>query len=261
MRRRLALAAAIVALGLAAPLGIADAQEKMKLRIGTEGAYPPFNSLTPDGQLVGFDIDIARALCEKMNAECEFVTQDWDGIIPALQNNKFDAIIASMSITDERKQQVDFTNKYYNTPPAIAVPKDSPLTEATPEALKGKTIGAQSATTHSNYAEAKFEDIDLKLYPTADEYKLDLENGRIDAAIDDVVVLSQWVNSPEGQCCKILGTLTPDPAINGEGAGIAIRKGEDELREKFNKAIADIRADGTYAEINKKYFDFDVYGE
>src|SRR3712207_6500796 len=255
--RTLAAAAAILAFAA----GGALAQDKRKIRIGTEGAYPPFNYTTPDGQLAGFDIDIAKALCDKMNAECEFVTQDWDGMIPALQANKYDAIIASMSITDERKQQVDFTNKYYDTPPALAVPKDSELTEATPEALKGKTIGAQSATTHVNYAQAKFPDVDLKLYPTSEEYKLDLQSGRIDAAMDDIVVLSQWVDSPEGACCKILAPLPRDPVINGPGAGIAVRKGDDELREAFNKAIDDIRADGTYQAINGKYFDFSVYGE
>ncbi|MEQ8401264.1 MAG: ABC transporter substrate-binding protein [Roseitalea porphyridii] len=245
---------------LALSLGAAQAQDQMQIKIGTEGAYPPFNVLEADGSLTGFDIDIAKALCEEMNAECEFVTQDWDGIIPALVAGKFDAIIASMSITEERKQTVDFTNKYYNTPPAIAVPKDSDIEAATDEALAGKAIGAQSATTHSNYAEEKLSSADLRLYPTPDEYKLDLASGRIDAAIDDVVVLSEWLETEEGQCCKILDTLTPDPVINGPGAGIAVRKGEDELREAFNAAIEAIREDGTYQEINDKYFEFDVYG-
>ena len=253
------MAAAAVAV-LAAVSG-AEAKDWSKVRIGTEGAYPPFNSLTADGQLIGFDIDIAKALCEEMKVECEFVTQDWDGMIPALQAGKFDAVIASMSITEERKEKVDFTNKYYNTPPAIAVPKDSDIAEATDAALSGKMLGAQSSTTHSNYAEAKLPSAELKLYPTTDEYKLDLESGRIDAVIDDVVVLSEWVDSDAGACCKILGTLTPDPEINGPGAGIALRKGEDELRESFNKAIAALRENGKYKEINDKYFSFDVYGD
>jgi polar amino acid transport system substrate-binding protein len=155
------------------------------------------------------------------------VTQDWDGIIPALLAGKFDAIIASMSITEERKEKVDFTNKYYNTPPAIAVPKDSDITEASDAGLAGKMIGAQSSTTHSNYAEEKLSSAELKLYPTPDEYKLDIASGRIDAVIDDVIVLSEWLKSDDGACCKLLATLPIDPVINGEGAGIAIRKGED----------------------------------
>jgi polar amino acid transport system substrate-binding protein len=231
-----------------------------KIVIGTEGAYPPFNNLESDGSLTGFDIDIAKALCEEMKAECTFVTQDWDGIIPALISKKFDAIIASMSITAERKEKVDFTNKYYNTPPAIVVPKDSPITEATEDAFDGKTLGAQSATTHSNYAEAHLKKSELKLYPTSEEYKLDIANGRIDGVIDDVVVLSEWLKTADGGCCKLLGVLPIDPVINGEGAGIAVRKGDDALREKFNAAIDAIRKNGKYKEINDKYFPFDVYG-
>ena len=263
MRISTKLTLAISALALSVSLGApnAGAQDMKKVVIGTEGAYPPFNNLEADGTLTGFDIDIAKALCEEMKVECTFVTQDWDGIIPALQAGKFDAIIASMSITDERKEKVDFTNKYYNTPPAIAVTKDSDIAEATDAALSGKMLGAQSSTTHSNYAEAKLPSAELKLYPTTDEYKLDLESGRIDAVIDDVVVLSEWVDSDAGACCKILGTLTPDPEINGPGAGIALRKGEDELRESFNKAIAALRENGKYKEINDKYFSFDVYGD
>ncbi|MBO6758875.1 MAG: ABC transporter substrate-binding protein [Roseibium sp.] len=253
---RLAAAAAFVLAGV----GAAQAEDWSKVRIGTEGAYPPFNSLTADGQLVGFDIDIADALCAQMKVECEFVVQDWDGMIPALQAGKFDAVIASMSITEERLQKVDFSNKYYNTPPAIAVPKDSTLTGTTDADLAGVALGAQSSTTHSNYAEEKLPSADLKLYPTPDEYKLDVANGRIDAVIDDVVVLSDWLATEDGACCKLLGTLTPDPVINGAGAGIAIRKDNPELKAMLNDAIAAILANGTYKEINDKYFDFDVYG-
>ena len=253
---RFAATAAIIAL----TAGLATAQDWTKVRIGTEGAYPPFNNMEADGTLVGFDIDIAKALCEEMQVECEFVVQDWDGMIPALQAGKFDAIIASMSITDERKEVIDFSEKYYNPPPAIAVPVASELKGVTPEDLAGVKLGAQSSTTHSNYAEEKFPDADLQLYPTADEYKLDLQSGRIDAAIDDVVVLDEWIKSDDGKCCRIFGTLTPDPVINGLGAGVGIRKADTDLKEMFNAAIEAIRTNGKYEEINNKYFSFDVYG-
>lgn len=256
MNRLLALAAA-AAITLAS--GAVQAGSHA-LRIGTEGAYPPFNNLTADGKLVGFDIDIAKALCAEMKAECTFVTQDWDGIIPALQAGKFDAIIASMSITEERLKKVDFTEKYYNTPPAMAVPKDSDLTEISAAALDGKAIGAQSSTTHSNYAEATYTDSDVRLYPTADEYKLDIANGRLDAVVDDVTVLLEWLGSDDGACCKLLGTIKPVDEIHGLGAGIAVRKGESELAQKFNAAIKAIRANGVYKQINDKYFSFDAYG-
>ncbi|AXV15677.1 amino acid ABC transporter [Neorhizobium sp. SOG26] len=254
---RFLAAASIAALSLFA--GSAMAQEK--LVIGTEGAYPPFNNLEANGELTGFDIDMAKALCEEMKVTCTFVTNDWDGIIPALQSKKFDAIIASMSITPERKEQVTFSKKYYNTPPAIAVPKDSPLTEATAESLKGKAIGAQGSTSHSNYVEKHFPDSEPKLYPTADEYKLDLSNGRVDAVVDDIVVLTEWVKSDAGSCCKILAPLPLDPEINGEGAGVAVRKGEQALADKFTAAIAAIRENGKYKQVQDKYFDFDVYGD
>ncbi|MGG7517582.1 ABC transporter substrate-binding protein [Allorhizobium undicola] len=251
---RFMAAASLAVLSLFA--GSALAEEK--LVIGTEGAYPPFNNLEADGSLTGFDIDIAKALCTEMKVTCTFVTNDWDGIIPALQAKKFDAIIASMSITPERQQKVDFSKKYYNTPPAIAVPKDSPIKSV--DDLKGKIIGAQTSTSHANYAEKHMPKSELKVYPTADEYKLDISNGRVDAVIDDIVVLTQWVKSDAGACCKILTPLPIDKEINGEGAGIAVRKGETALADRFTKAIAAIRANGTYQKINAKYFDFDVYG-
>lgn len=254
--RRIACATAALALSSS---GIALADGHQVVRIGTEGAYPPFNYITAAGELTGFDVEIAQALCDEMKVKCEFVTSDWDGIIPALLAGKFDAIIASMSITEERKKKVDFTEKYYNTPPAIAAAKNSDLKGVMASDLAGKVIGAQGSTTHSNYAEEKFSGAEVRLYPTPDEYKLDLENGRLDAVIDDVVVLSEWIEGGGGACCKVVGTLPTDPVINGEGAGIALRKGEDELRRKFNAAIKAIRASGKYAEINNKYFDFDVY--
>ncbi|MBO0661447.1 ABC transporter substrate-binding protein [Jiella sp. MQZ9-1] len=258
----IALAAAVSAI-LA---GSAVAQESdagkdwSTVKIGTEGAYPPFNFLDAGGNLKGFDVDIAQALCDHMKVKCTFVTQDWDGMIPALKNSNFDAIAASMSITPEREKQITFSNKYYQTPPAIAVPKDSDIKEATDTALKGKTIGAQVSTTHAQAAQALFPDADIKQYPTAEEYKLDIENGRLDAVMDDVVVLTEWVKSKEGACCKILGTLPADPKIYGKGVGIGLRQGDDKLKAMFNKAIVAIRQDGTYKKIQDKYFDFDVYG-
>ncbi|WP_319531445.1 ABC transporter substrate-binding protein [uncultured Cohaesibacter sp.] len=250
------------ALTAAAVMMVAGAaQAADKILIGTEGAYPPFNELTSDGKLVGFDIDMANALCEEMKAECEFVVQDWDGMIPALISGKFDAVIASMSITPDRLKKVDFSKKYYNTPGGLAVAKDSDITSTDIAALEGKVIGAQSSTTHSNFAEQKLTGVELKLYPTTDEYKLDLEAGRLDGVVDDIVLLSDWVNSDAGACCKVVGAFPIVPEIHGEGAGIAVRKGETELADKFSAAIAAIRANGKYKEINDKYFTFDVYGD
>jgi polar amino acid transport system substrate-binding protein len=255
--RRIALAISAAALALS--LGAARAEDKV-LKIGTEGAYPPFNNLTADGKLEGFDVDIAKALCDEMKVKCEFVTQDWDGIIPALQAGKFDAIIAQMSITEERKQKVDFTNRYTHTPPAIVAPKDSDIKGVTKEDLAGKTIGVATSTTHFNYAEKTYTDSTIKAYPTSQEEQLDLANGRLDAINDDIIVLEDWLKTPDGACCKLIGAITLVPEIHGPGAGIAVRKGETDLVNKFNAAIDAIRANGKYKEINDKYFSFDVYG-
>ena len=252
--RKIALAAA-AALSLVASASMAAD----KLVIGTDSTYPPFESVDASGKFIGFDIDIGNALCAEMKVECSFVSNDFDGIIPALQAKKFDMILSSLSITPERQKLVDFTDRVYNTPPAVAVAKDSTI--KTLADLKGKAVGAQGSTTHANYVAKHMADSELKLYPTSDEFKLDMENGRIDAVVDDVVVLTEWVKGKDGDCCKILQTLPIDKAINGDGTGIAVRKGDDALREKLNKAIAAIRADGTYKKIQDKYFDFDVYGE
>ena len=246
---RVSLAAAAATLALA--LGSAQAQEK--LRIGTEGAYPPFNNLTADGELVGFDVDIARALCEEMKVECEFVTQDWDGIIPALQANRFDAIVASMSITEDRKKQVDFTNKYYSNTLNFVAPKDS---DFSPDAVGSATIGVQQGTISATFAEDTYPDADVKAYPTQLEAYADMEAGRVDAILGDFGVLYEWVAGDGAECCEFKG----EAVSSDDEIGIAVRKGETELAEKFNAAIDAIRANGTYKEINAKYFTFDVYG-
>ena len=255
MIKRLFAAAIMVA----AAFGVAEAKEWTKVRIGTEGAYPPFNYFDSNNELQGFDVDIAKALCAEMKVECEFVAQDWDGIIPALIANKYDAIIASMSITPERMEKVDFTAKYYSTPPALIAPKDSPLTATDPGSLEGKTIGAQSATTHATFLEDKYKGSTIKLYGTQDEANLDLASGRLDAVAADSVVLGEWLKTGDGACCKMVGAMENDPAYFGDGAGIAVRKGEDDLKEMLNKAIAAILENGTYKQINDKYFDFSVY--
>lgn len=254
--KTLALGVALAAISL----GAAQAQERT-IKLGTEGAYPPFNSLSADGKLQGFDIDIGNALCEQMKVKCEWVTQDWDGAIPALQAGKYDAFIASMSITPERLEQVDFSEKYYNTPPSIAGLKDGGLTGTTKEALAGKTIGVQAGTTHFNYAEKTYTNSTIKPYPTADEMHADFANGRVDAINDDIIVTQTFLDSDVGKgCCVLVGTITPDVAIHGPGAGIAVKKGDKALADEFSAAIKAIRENGKYKEINDKYFKFDAYG-
>ena len=239
-----------------------QAKEWKKVRIGVEGAYPPFSYVTPEGKLAGFDIDIAKALVKAMGAEVELVAQDWDGIIPALLTKKYDAIIASMSITEERKKKVAFSNKYYNTP-AKFVCKKGAMKEFSREAIKGKTVGVQRATIHDRYLTDNYgKDVKIKRYGTQDEAYLDLTAGRVDMLLADSIALSDgFLKKPEGNGYQFIGPDLSDPRWFGDGAGIAIRKQDTDLGEMFNAAIEQIRADGTYQKIQDKYFDFNVYGE
>ncbi len=251
----------LMTVGLLLAAGMAGAKDWSMVRFGVEGAYPPFSYVTPEGQLAGFDIDIAKALGEAMGVEVKLVAQDWDGIIPALLARKYDAIIASMSITEERKQKVAFTNKYYQTP-AKFVCKKGAIADFSREAIKGKTVGVQRATIHDRYLTDNYgSDVTINRYGTQDEAYLDLVAGRVDMLLaDSVALFDGFLKKPEGQDFQFIGPDLNDPKWFGEGAGIALRKEDTDLAQKLNAAIDKIRADGTYKKIQDKYFDFDVYG-
>lgn len=243
--------------------GQANAKEKWdNIRIGVEGAYPPFSMVDTQGNLQGFDIDIALALCEAMQAECTLVQSDWDGIIPGLLTRKFDAIVASMSATEERKKKVAFTEKYYHIPARFVGRKGSGI-EISKEGLAGKTVGVQRATIHDRYLSDNYQDtVTIKRYGTQDEAYLDMQAGRVDLLLADSVALREgFLSTDTGKEFEFVGPPLNDPTWFGEGVSIAVRKQDTELREMFNKAIATIRANGTYQKIQDKYFDFDVYGD
>ncbi|HSV68531.1 MAG TPA: ABC transporter substrate-binding protein [Methylibium sp.] len=257
MLRRTALAI-LLALCAAAQ---AQAPDWKKIRIAVEGAYPPFSELTPSGQLKGFDIDIALALCQRMQAECTLVQQDFDGLIPALQARKFDAVVASMSITEERKRQVAFSDRYYNTPARFVVRNGSGVT-ITLEGLKGRKIGVQRSTIHDRYVTDTFKGSQIVRYTKQDEVYLDLAAGRIDATLQDVVAADVgFLKTPQGKGFGFTGPTYSDPKYFGDGSGIAMRKADTALQAKFNAAIKALRADGGYKLLQDKYFDFDIYGD
>jgi polar amino acid transport system substrate-binding protein len=237
----------------AALLVSGQAMAAEKIRMGTEGAYPPFNQIDPSGKLIGFDVEIGNALCKQMKAECEWVTQDWDGIIPGLLAKKYDTIVASMSMTDERKQAVDFTDRYYSNSLRYIAKKDSKLDVKN---LKGKTVGAQRATIAAIYLEDNMKGVvDIKVYDTQENAYIDLAAGRLDAVLGDMLVNYEWLQSDAGKAFDFFGE-----AFNrSDEIGIAVRKGEDKLRQQINAALKAIRDDGTYAKINAKYFPFDIY--
>jgi polar amino acid transport system substrate-binding protein/arginine/ornithine transport system substrate-binding protein len=230
------------------------------LRIGVEAAYPPFSFKESDGTLSGFDIEIANAICAQMQRDCTLVEQEWDGMIPALKARKFDAIVASMSITEERKRQIDFSGKYYQTPARVVAPKAADFAD-TAEGLAGKRIGVQRGATHQCYAEKMFPKAEIVLYGTQEEVFRDLVLGRIDAQLSDsLIAQDSFLSTDEGADYAFLGGDHLDVECYGEGVGIAVRKGDDDLRNALSAAITAIRENGTYAGINAKYFPFDIYG-
>ena len=238
----------------------AQAKEWKEIRFGVEGAYPPFSKTEADGSVTGFDIDIANALCAEMKVKCTLVKQDWDGIIPALLGRKFDAIIATMDITEERLKKVAFTNKYQHIP-ARFVAKKGASYESSDAFMKGKSIGVQRATTMDLYISDNFPSAKIKRYGSADEAYLDLKAGRLDYVMADSAAIADGLLGKQGgDKFAFVGPKLNEPKWFGYGAGIAIRKQDKDLAMQLNKAIAAIRANGTYKKIQDKYFTFDVYG-
>ena len=252
----------LLAVALTGSFGFANvaSAQLQKVRIATEGAYAPFNYKDTSGELQGFDVDIAKALCAEAKFDCTIVAQDWDGIIPGLLAKKYDAIIASMSITDERKKKIDFTVKYYQTPARFVGRKGLQI-ELSEAGLKGKTVGVQRATIHAEFIRETYgKFLTIKEYDTQENANLDLIDGRVELVLADSVVLQEgFLNKPEGKDFEFVGPI-PRGSIVDEGAGIGIRKDDTKLRDAFNAAIKAIRADGTYQKLNDKYFSFDVYG-
>lgn len=253
-----ALLAAAIAVGGA---GAAGAQQAVKVGFSPE-AYPPFWSQDASGAWTGWEVDIINAVCEEAKLTCELAPIPWDGLIPALQTKKIDLIMNSMSITNERMKEIDFSDKYYNTPTAVIGPKSETF-DASPEALKGKVIGVQVSTVHAAYAKKHFtEAAEIKEYQTQDEANQDLVAGRIDATQADSIALDAFLKSSDGSaCCDLKGYVAPDEEVLGPGVGAGLRKDDTELKDKINAAIKALRDNGKYAEVTKKYFDFDIYGD
>ncbi|MFY0729540.1 ABC transporter substrate-binding protein [Pseudomonas sp. NFX15] len=222
------------------------------LKMGIEAAYPPFNNKDASGNVVGFDKEIGDALCAKMKVECTVVTSDWDGIIPALNAKKFDFLISSMSITDERKGAVDFTDPYYSNKLQFIAKKDVDF-KTDKASLQGKVIGAQRSTLSGTFLQDEYG-IEPKLYDTQENAYLDLTSGRLDGILADKYVNYEWLKSDAGRDYEFKG----DPVEESDKIGIAVRKG-DPIRLKLNAALKEIVADGTYKKINDKYFPFSIY--
>ena len=249
----------IVALALAMLAGTALAAD---LRVGLNPAYEPFESKTATGEIVGFDVDIANALCAQIQRKCVFVESEWDSIIPGLQAKKYDVIISSMSITPERARVVDFTQRYYKTPSAIVVKKT--VKYDGPASLKSMKINVLKNSTQEKWAmgELKPAGVTVVPYQSQNQVYLDLKAGRIDGTVaDKVEVNGGFLSKPEGKDYGYVGHDQYEPKYYGEGIGIAMRKGQGDLKKQLDEAITTIRSNGTYDKIAKKYFDFDPYGK
>lgn len=244
--------AALAALGL----GLSPMAAAADLRIGVEGAYPPFSAVDESGKLIGFDIEIAEALCAEMKADCELVQQDWDGIIPALLAKKYDAIIASMSDTEERRQQVSFTGHYYKDGAKFVRKKGSGI-RVSYDGLADKKVGVQRGTVTDNFITAEFPGADVRRYDTLENAHLDLSQGRLDLVLADQFVQTDWADNNAD--FETTGHTYTNAEYFGD-ISIAVRKEDNALREQLNAAILAIRANGKYKAINDKYFSFDIYG-
>ena len=231
------------------------------LKVAIDPTYEPFTYKTADGKPTGFDVDIANAICAEMKRNCVFVEQVWDSMIPGLQARKYDVVVSSLSITEERKRVIDFSDRYYKTPSAIVVKKG--VAYANPASLKGKRIGVLKGSTQEKWAmgELKPAGVTVVPYEAQDQVYLDIKAGRLDGTVaDKVEVHGGFLRKPEGKDYGYVGPDQYETKYYGDGIGIGMRKGQKDLKDQINKAIKTIRSNGTYNTIAKKYFDFDPYG-
>lgn len=245
----------VAASAVALVMGAGIAQADIKFGVAAE-PYPPFSSKDSSGKWVGWEIDLMNAVCKQMNEKCELVEVAWDGIIPALTSKQIDVIWSSMTITDERKKTIDFTDMYYGTSPVLIGAKNGDK-DITPDHLKGKTIGAQVSTIHEKYVQKYYgANSEIKTYQTQDEANNDLASGRLDYVQADASALDAFLKTDQGQgCCELKAKVPPDPAVLGYGIGGGLRKEDTALRDKLNGAIHAITASGEIKTITANYPD------
>ncbi len=227
-----------------------------KITIATEGAFPPFNYLDRKGMPAGFEMELAQEACQRIKAECEFISLKWDELIPGLLEKKFDIIMSSMEVTRERRQRMGLSRRYYLSPGAFIAPKGAPY-DGPPSLLRNKRIGIQKDSTHADWADKSFRrSAQLKRYASIQEALTALANDEVDAVFGDKAQLWLWSQKPEGKCCELVGQDIKDTQTLGVGVAAGLRKEDAKLREALNKAFGEMVADGTYKKLNEKYFPF-----
>ncbi|POZ60731.1 ABC transporter substrate-binding protein [Chromobacterium alticapitis] len=255
-------ALAALAVGLMAASVGAYAKDWKEVRFGVDASYAPFEYKAPNGQVVGFDIDLGNEICKRMKAKCVWVENDFDGMIPALKAKKFDGVLSSMSMTEARMKEIAFSAKLFNTPTRMVAKAGSGLMP-TPASLKGKRVGVEQGTIQESYAKKHWAPAGVEVVPYQNQTLVlaDLTAGRLDASLQDAVQADMgFLKKPEGKGFAFAGKDLVDPQTLGEGAGIGLRKDDADLKAAIDKAIAGMLKDGTYKKIEKKYFSFDVYG-
>lgn len=225
------------------------AQAAETIRFAMEASYPPFEVMDKQNQMQGFDVDLAKALCQEIKADCTFTNQGFDSLIPSLKFRRFDAIISAMDITPDRKKQVSFTESYYENS-ALFVAAKGKVTDVA--ALKGKRVGVQNGTTHQKYLADKHPEITAVPYDNYQNAALDMKNNRLDAVFGDTAVIDEWLKQNEN-FVKVGDKIT-DPNYFGIGLGIAVRQNNEQLLTQLNTALATLKQNGTYQAIYKKWF-------
>ncbi len=252
-----------------------------EITIATEGAYPPWNYVLPDGTLGGYEIELAEVLCQRIAVKCKIISQEWNGIIPGLRVGKYDAIMASVGLTEQRARVVDFSVPYSASPNGFLVRKNDDLSDLGFEDLsfdlsasdldganqaiskleqefQGKTLGAQTGSTAASFIDQYFKNLDVRLYPTFEQLSLELNAGRIDVAVASVTTFKNVFESKDGANLKMSGPVFKGGVAGSGTAHVVVRKGKNDLKEAFNNAIVEINQDGTNAELTKKWFGVDI---
>jgi polar amino acid transport system substrate-binding protein len=225
------------------------------IRFLTEIDYPPFDYAGPDGNPAGFNVDLARMICEEIKVACTVQMRRFDTLVDALNKNEGDAVIASIAATPKTRAQVDFSDPYYRTPARFVSRKDRPFDDVRPDALAAKTVGVVGGTAHEAYLKELFTEVNLRLYPNADAARIALKQGDVDLIFGDGISLSYWLNGTDSNgCCVFRGGPYLESRYFGEGVGIAVRRGNDLLRQAFNWALFRLWEKGRFTDLWLRYF-------
>jgi len=226
----------------------------------TEPDYPPFNYYDEEGQLTGFNVDLARAICRELAVNCEINAGEWNTLIPSLQNNEADAVVASLAISGKSLGQVDFTGRYYSTPARFAAKAGSGIGEISVAALNRKRIAVVQGSAHEAFLRDFFDGAKIMPYPTPAEAREGLKNGDADLLFGDGISLMFWIQGTDSaRCCEFKGEGYSEPRYFGDGVGIAVKKGNRRLREVLDYALARVKASGRYEELMLRYFPLPLY--